>query len=46
MRYGQIRLDQIQSSDHGRYTVVASAVYSNSSASFELFVNGIETFTE
>ena len=44
VRYGQIQLVQVQSSDYGRYTVVASDVYSNSSVSFSLFVNGTELF--
>ena len=42
--YGQMRLTDVQFSDHGLYTVVASDLYSNSSVSFSLFVNGMHTF--
>jgi len=42
--YGQIRLADVQSTDHGLYTVVASDLHSNSSVSFWLFVNGMQTF--
>jgi len=43
--YGKIQLARVQFSDHGRYTVVASGVHSNSSVSFWLLVNGMETVT-